>query len=343
MATGGGPQGSDLTLYDGLRRAPEAHHIFLAIRAIEARFAEAPPLGQSRRPAEDRVWLGQEPSMAFAPATITGFEPPEGEEPGRLAQAFFGLFGPHGPLPAHLTEHARSRERAFRDPTFRAFADMLTHRSMGLLYRAWCTGQPAPSHDRGKDVIGLHVAALAGHRDEALRGRDAMPDLAKRHFAGLLSTGPRNAASLAEMLRALFDAPVRVREFVGSWLTLEPRDRWRLGSAGLGRGTWLGGRVRSRGAKFRVEIGPLTLAQYLRLLPGGPGLARLAAVVRNHAGDALDWDVNLVLVAGEVPGTVLGRDARLGHTSWIGRRRGGDPAADLHLTQGDALPVGGTP
>lgn len=339
MATGDGPQGRDLSLHAGLERAPEAHHVFLAIRAIEARHADARALGRSRRPREDRVRLSQEPSMAFAPTTIRAYEPPRDGAPGRLTQAAFGLFGPHGPLPAHLTEFARSRERTHRDPTFRAFADMLIHRPLSLLYRAWTTGQPAPSHDRGEGEIALQVSALAGHRDDALRGRDAMPDTAKRHFAGFLSTGVRSAASLSAMLGALVGAPVRVRQFVGSWLTLEPEDLWRLGSAPIG-GACLGERVRSLSARFRVEVGPLTLAQYRALLPGGPALARVAAVIRNHSGDALDWDVRLALAAEEVPVMALGREARLGHTTWMGARSDPGPAADLHLTQGDALAGG---
>lgn len=338
MAAAQGPFAGDLTQYARFAADPRAYHVFLAMRVIEARFGDAPRLGRSRRPRQDAVRLGQEPSMAFQPTAIAAFRQPQEGRPGQLVNLFFGLFGPHGPLPAHLTEYARERLRNHRDPTFAAFADMLTHRPMSLLYRAWLTGQPAASHDRGENGdMERKVAALAGYMGHGLTRRDAMPDLAKRHFAGLLARGPRHAQGLAAMLASFFRAPVRLQQFVGSWLTLEPADRWALGGpATLGRSTSIGERVWSRDAKFRIRIGPLSLTEYRALLPGGAALARLAAVVRNHAGDTLDWDVNLVLRGDEVPPAVLGDNARLGHVSWIGRREGGGDVDDLLLDRSEA-------
>jgi type VI secretion system protein ImpH len=321
----------DLTSLRRLAADPRLHHVFHALRLIEAS-SDGPRLGRSRRPREDAVRLGQEAEMAFPATAIRSFTAPASGRPGRLVNRFFGFFGPNGPLPVHLTEYARERARVHRDPTLIAFADMLTHRLMSLLYRAWATGQPAADFDRGRGGrFEAQVAALSGHAGAALQDRDAMPDLARRRFSGHLARGPRNADGLVAILSAFFAAPVRIEQFVGSWLTLEPADRWRLGApVPLGHGTGIGARVWSRAAKFRIRIGPLDLPAYLRLLPGQPSLDRLVAIVRAHVGDALDWDVNLVLAAADVPAPVLGRDARLGHTVWIGARRGGD-AADLHL------------
>ena len=343
MAPPQGPDADDMTLYERLCLSPQAYHIFLALRVIEAQHADAPPFGLSRRPRQDRVRLGQQPSMAFAPATIHDFEPPQGERAGRLSNLFFGLFGPHGPLPSHLTEYARERQRSYRDPTFAAFANMLTHRSMSLLYRAWRTGQPAPSQDRGQDgPMEQKVAAIAGLMGEALRGRDAMPDLAKRHFAGHLGRRTRHSQGLSSILATFFRTPVEVEEFVGSWLDLEPGDRWQLGrQEPLGRGTITGGRVWSRSAKFRIRMGPLALEDYVALLPGSSALARLVAIVRNYCGDALDWDVNLVLAGAHVPASVLGGDTRLGQTSWLGLRTGRGDADDLCIVQGDIFAQNG--
>ena len=312
---------------------PTHHHIFHALRVIETAFPDAPRLGQSQRPAQDAMRLGQEPSMAYARTTISAVRAPDGTGAGRLTNLFFGLFGPHGPMPAHLTEYARERQRSFRDPTFVAFADMLTHRIMSILYLAWATGQPAADLDRGpRGRMARKVAALSGMHGPALQNRDAMPDLAKRYFTGHLARGPRSAAGLEAMVSAFFAAPVRVQQFVGSWLSLEPGDRWQLGApARLGMDTSIGDRVWSRSAKFRLCIGPLSRAEYAALLPGGDALARLVAIVRGYVGDALDWDVNLVLRADAVPRATLGGDTRLGQTSWIGTRDGAGDADDLYL------------
>ena len=104
------------------------------------------------------------------------------------------------------------------------------------------------------------------------------------------------------------------------WLHLEPHDRGRLGEAQLGVGASLGEKVWSREAKFRIRIGPLNLADYERLLPGGASLKRLAAIIRTYAGDTLEWEANLVLKREDVPATVLGQSGALGLTSWIGER-----------------------
>ena len=312
---------------------PQRHHFFHALRVLEAAYRDAPRIGRSRRPREEPLRFGQEAELSFPPSTIAAFRPPAEGRPGRLTNRFFGLFGPQGPLPLHMTEYARARLRHHRDPTFVAFADTFTHRLVTLLYRAWLGGHPAPSFDRGDDdSFERKVAAIAGYRGDAFRRRDAMTDVAKRHFSGLLAQGPKNAEGLVSILSAFFGARVRLRPFVGTWLDLEPGDRWQLGSvAGLGRTTSVGSRVWTRSAKFRLHIGPLSLAEYERLLPGGPSLARLTAIVRNYAGDTLVWDINLVLKREEVPRAVLGKTTRLGQTSWIGTPDTTKDADDLYL------------
>lgn len=333
MATGNGPGADHLTHLQRLETFPEKQNIFHAFRVLEAAFPDAPRIGDARRPREDKVRFGQEAELSFPPSSVAGYKPPAGDQPGRLTNRFFGLFGPQGPLPLHLTEFARARQRQNRDNTFVAFANMVTHRMMTLLYRAWRSGQPAPSFDRGtNDGFERKIAAIGGYHGTHLRNSDALPDLAKRHFAGLLSQGPKNAEGLVAIISAFFSAPVRMQQFVGCWLELEPGDRWQLGGlATLGRTTSIGERVWTRGAKFRLIIGPLTLDEYRRLLPGGASLDRLRAIVRNYAGDALDWDLNLILRAEDVPRAKLGQTVQLGQTGWIGERKNKQDAADLFV------------
>ena len=276
MAPGTRPGANHLTHLQRLEESPETHHIFHAFRVLEASHADAPRIGNARRPREDRVRFGQEAELSFPPSTLSAFEAGRNGKPGKLTNRFFGLFGPHGPLPLHLTEYARARLRHHRDPTMVDFANILTHRMMTLLYRAWRSGQPAPSFDRGdNDGFERMVAAIAGYHGTSLRNRDDFPDLAKRHFAGLLSQGPKNASGLEQILQVFFGAHVRIQQFVGCWLDLEPSDRWQLGApARLGQTTSVGERVWTRQSKFRIRIGPLSLEEYQRLLPGGGSLSR---------------------------------------------------------------------
>jgi type VI secretion system protein ImpH len=85
----------------------------------------------------------------------------------------------------------------------------------------------------------------------------------------------------------------------------------------LGQTTVLGKRVWNCQHKFRIVIGPLDLAQFRQLLPGGSAAGRLLAWVRNYAGLAFAWDVNLVLKRQQVPKLALGRSSHLGWSTWL--------------------------
>jgi type VI secretion system protein ImpH len=334
MVTKDGGEPRDLTHLERLIRDPQSHHIFHAMRILEAQLPDTPRFGDARRPRQDKVRFGQEPTLGFPPSTIAAYKAQTANTPPKLVNYFFGYFGPNGPLPLHLSEYARTRKFNHNDPTFTAFTDMLLHRVMSLLYRAWVRGNPAPAFDRGdRSENEGKIAALAGYYGENLRNRDAMPDLAKRHFAGLLSAGPKNAEGLVAILNGFFNAKVQIEEFVGDWLVLEPSDQWTLGSAsGLGGTTCIGARVWSNAAKFRLRVGPLPLDEYKKFLPNTPAVNRLRSIVRNYVGDELDWDVNLVLRGKDVPQAQLGATTQLGLTSWIGSEDHPDEVADLFMT-----------
>jgi type VI secretion system protein ImpH len=222
----------------------------------------------------------------------------------------------------HLTEYVRDRARNANDPTFARFLDIFHHRMVSLFYRAWANAQPTVSLDRPeRDRFSVYVGSTFGLGEAALRERDAVPDFAKLHFAGLLSGPTRPAEGLQLILERFFNLPVRIEQWVGHWMEL-PRDTLsrlgaRDGSASLGISTLLGARVWDCQHKFRIVVGPLTLADYERFLPGGDSLRRLTDWVRNYVRDGLDWDVNLWLKQEDVPRLALGRRARLGYTSWL--------------------------
>jgi len=305
----------DLSRFQALKENPEKYHIFQALRLIEAAYAERPRLGRSRRPKQDAIRLKQRVDMAFASSTVARFVPQDEQtgEAGELSQYMFGLFGPNGPLPLHFTEYAYNRQRSFRDPTFKAFADIFHHRMLSLFYRAYASGEPTSSFDRKGEVdpFAQKVAAFAGLRGAGLADRDAMPDLAKLRYAGRLSHGTRNEEGLLALISGFFGAPATMESFVGTWLELDKQDTWELGNphkpAKLGQSCSIGSKVWTRQAKFRFRVGPVGLAEYKRLLPGGDSLKRLKSLVNNYMGEAMMWDMNLVLKAGEAEPSMLAK------------------------------------
>lgn len=334
MAVKGRSTSRAVALDQALHEQPYAFDFYQALRRIECAYLDKPRLGQSRRPIDDPVRLAQQPSLAFAPSTLASYELGDNGLPPTLAVYFFGLFGPNGPLPLHLTEYARDRLRNTKDSTFSDFVDIFHHRMLALFYRAWANSQPTVNYDRPEqDRFAVYVGASLGMGMPSLRNRDAMPDLAKLNYAGLMSNRTRNASGLIAMISDFFGMQAGIEQFVGEWLEIPENYRCRLGrspetgtlgvNASLGTSTW------QCQHKFRIVLGPLSREQYQRLLPGQESYQRLIAMVRNYLGDSLSWDVNLVLYNETIPPLALGRMGQLGWTTWLGARAGNENADDL--------------
>jgi type VI secretion system protein ImpH len=247
---------------------------------------------------------------------------------------FFGLFGPNGPLPLHLTSYARERRLHRGDETLARFADMFHHRLLLLFYRAWAQAQPTVSLDRpDQDRFGDYVGSLIGTGGREWRRRDAAPSQARLGLAGLLSRQVRTVDGLAHLLSAYLGRAVRVESFVGRWMPLAVGERSRLGrpafsrraggGAPLGAGAVLGSMVFDRQHHCRVHVGPLDLEAYEALLPGGRALPAVTALVRSYLGDEFGWDLQLVLKRAQTPPCRPSHQGRLGWTTWLGPPRGG--------------------
>lgn len=319
----------------GLEQQPWAYDFFHTLRRMECLHHEQPRLGEALRPADEALRCGQDPALAFAPATLSAFIREPGRPP-RLEQRFFGLLGANGPLPLHLTEYAHERLLHAGDAAFARFLDVFHHRFLTFFYRAWAQAQPTVSLDRPReDRFADHVGALAGVGSAHFQGREATGDHVRLFHVGWLSRQVRNRDGLEAMIAGYFRLPAQVEEFVGHWLRLPEREHTRLGAgtaaAGLGRGALLGASVWDRQHKFRIHLGPLNLSQYEDFLPGGQALPRLLALVRQYLSFELAWDMRLRLAAQQVPTLSLGGSGRLGWTSWLGGRRPGQDAADLTI------------
>lgn len=325
------PARDPVAVFEALARQPWAHDFFQAMRILECAFPDKPRWGQATRPQDEPIRLSQEPALSFAPASISAFKPANAKTPPRLQVRFFGLLGPNGPLPLHLTEHAHQRQLHQDDPTFARFLDLIHHRFIALFYRAWAQAQPTVSLDRPhSDRFSSYVGSLIGIGQPALQRRDAVPDTAKLFHAGMLSRQVCNAEGLQTILASYFALPVAVDQYVGHWMTLRDQDHARLGQVTLGGNTVLGRKVWDRQSKFRLQIGPMSLERYQGFLPSGAGLLiRLRDWVRLYTHRELEWDVRLLLQHDEVPAAQLGGGCRLGWTSWLGKRTSTAAAGDL--------------
>jgi len=322
-------------LDEALRAAPWSFDFFQAVRRLECAHLERPRVGHTSHLSEDPVRFGQEASLAFAPASLASYSM-NGQAPvARLGVHFFGLLGPNGPMPLHFAEFVRERERD-HDPTLARFLDIFHHRMLSFFYRAWACNHQAVSFDRpDQDRFGVYVASLIGMGMPSFRSRDAVPDIAKLHYAGPLANQTHHAEGLAALLEDYLSIKTDIEQCVGQWLRLPHESACRLGSSKenglLGQTVIVGSRVWDAQQKFRLRLGPMTFKQYSRMLPGGQSLARVVAWVKNYTGEELEWDAQLVLKKEEVPQLRLGKVGQLGWTTWVHSEPAKEDADDLIL------------
>ena len=318
---------------------PWRYDYFAVMRRLEASAQGWPRWGRALLPRAELLRVGQEPSLAFAPASLTRIEPAQGDTPARLRQQFFGYIGPNGPLPVHWSDYIQERAFNHGDRSWLGWLDMLTHRFALHFYRAWAQARPAVSLDRPEqDRFRCQLGALQGLGTAARQQRDAIADDARLYFSGWLTRQVRNADSVQAVLQAYFGVPVQLQPWVGHWMRLEATDCTRLGQTSggaglsrLGQGALLGRQVWDRQHRVRLYLGPLTWAQYQQLLPGGSARASLQHWMDQLLGQELDWDAQLVLERRQVPVSRLGQGAQLGWSSWLGERERSTDAADVRV------------
>jgi len=332
MASETGPAPDPVAQLGALQERPYAFDFFEAMRRVECAWPLLPRLGTAARPTDEPVRLGHKPSLDFAPSMLAKVEV---RSDGRLKILgyFLGLYGPHGPLPLHLTEYVHDRITNARDSTLAGFTDIFHHRMLELFYRAWANARPTVHFDRPQDdrFAASYVAALVGLASPALRNRDAWPDRAKLFFSGLLSAGTKTRDGLESLLREYLGLPLHVEECVGEWLPVEPGEYLRLGNpatAKLGTSV-LGERVWSTQHKFRLVIGPVEVGSLLQYLPGSPSLRRLRDAVLNYLGYEYAWDIRFIVHRMRVPGMKLGQFGHLGWTTWAAPGREGEDVGDV--------------
>jgi type VI secretion system protein ImpH len=321
-----GPSPDALSAIERLASEPHRFSLFAALRLLEQVHPERPRLGESRKAADDAVRLGHEAHLSFAPSDVASVTRAEDGGPLHLEQYSFGLFGPNGALPLHLTEQAYERRRHQEDTTLVDFLNLFHHRLISLFYRAWANSDPATSFDRpGSDAFVTYVGALIGMAPASAHARDAVLDYAKLGRAGHFSQPTRSAEGLESILADYFGLSVAIRPFSGSWLPIPDSMYCRLGgdpeSGRLGSSATMGTSTWQCQHKFEIVLGPLDLPTFNNFLPGARGLAEMHALVRRYTNDEWTWQLRLLLRDVQVPGVTLGRAGRLGWTTWLGGRK----------------------
>ena len=287
---------------------------FLALlRRIERENPDKPPIGRSRRIADEPAHLGQDPQLAFPASELSSGGTTRKGRPDLRAQ-FIGFFGGNGALPLNTTEDVL-RWSEHGEDAFVHFTDIFATRFYQLFYRAWSDAHAVTQYDHPEgDRFGGYVAALSGVGTPAFCDHDRFPDLARLPLVSIFGGRVRSPVRLQQMLSHYFGLKVVVEENVPAWMEFDPEDHSLLGQSGssLGRSTYLGARVRSVGEKVRLHVQTRSLAEYRSFLPDAENFGQMANVVFWYLGKSYDVEIALSLPQSEVPPAQLGKSADLG-------------------------------
>jgi len=299
------------------------------VRVLARLYPDRAPLGGDADPADEVVRLSSDLSLIFPRAEVQRAQPGDDYEPARLMVNFIGIATPasFGSLPRRYAEEIRLLVRE-RNPALRDFLDMFNHRLVSFFLRARERHHPVLHFERGAEsVFGRALAAILGVATAGLAGRLAVDDHALYARAGLLALRPMPAVALEALVASVFGVPAEVEPFRPARHRIEPEDQNRLGRANvrLGEDLVIGEEIVLVESRFRLRVGPLAGSDFAALLPDQPGHRRLADLIRFATRGELEFDVQLVLAAEEVPALRLasgeGAIGQLGWSSWLAADR----------------------
>ncbi|HXN40240.1 MAG TPA: type VI secretion system baseplate subunit TssG [Myxococcaceae bacterium] len=308
------------------------------VRLLEQLTQGAAPIGQQGPAEAEAIRFRHDPSLGFSPGDISRVQIRkvpgdafDSSPPRRLFEVtttFLGLTGSVGPLPSYIAEELTQEDpdRAVRGD----FLDLFHHRLISLLYRELVRLQLWGEQTTDlRDPWACRLLGLAGFDVFEKPISSSIPVARLLRLTPLLAQGLRSAGALKTALEEVLGdqlrgAQLKLREFAGTWVTIEAESRTRLGVINheLGRTALVGQHVFDRAGGFEIHVGPVSRLTYERFLPGGDLLPLLQEVIALFLRDPLSYRVVVELDIGQAPRLRLkaGGPERLGQSTWLGTR-----------------------
>jgi type VI secretion system protein ImpH len=268
-------------------------------------------------PGQQQIRIYQPADLSFAPREVADVRQPLGDgqtaEPVIITCRHFGLFAPYGPLPIHITEHARNELLARRNRAFQDFAGILSQRMAILHYRAWSQLHVAVGHDhKENNRFRAHLCQIVG--------LPAEPDVShhirkvREAFPGAYLPGRGSLRKLQEILTHYFSVPVRLTPHKGTWIDdTRNQECQRMGHLGSTR---IGKRFFDAQHSLAVSIGPVIGNEYLKYQRGSERLKTLVHLCHDFVRHRMVLDVSIIIQTSPDMACHL-RSGRLGLHSWL--------------------------
>ena len=305
---------------------PYRFEFFQAVRLLEKNFPERQSVGREASATPEIVRFRSRLALDFPASEIHEIiettDETNDEQKLEMFVNFMGMIGVSGVMPVHYTELAMERRR-YRDTAMWSFMDIFTHRAVSIFFRAWEKYRFPVGYERGKDDFTDFLFDFVGLGTNGVRGRMALADESLLPYGGLIAQKPHSAIALGNILGDYFSVKAKIEQFFGQWLELDTESITTLGQANssLGTSAIIGTRIWEQQSKFRVRLGAMSFKEFQDFLPSGAAHKSLKSIIRFMVGLEFDFDVQLVLKAKQVPGTILTTRAKrrpmLGWTSFL--------------------------
>lgn len=323
------------SLFEGGSR----NRFFALLPLVEQLFPTAPRVGLDGPPRLEAMRFRHDPALRFSSGDIARIGvvvvPENGNSlaPPRhvieIVTTFLGLTGSSSPLPNFMTELVAHEDQDH--PVRRDFLDVFHHRAVSLLFRGVARLSIPREHTaRSTTAWVKRGLALGGVDAYDVAPTRVLPLSSVMQLLPLLVGHARGARTLRTALRHVLapaigpNATVDLVENVEGWVELDEAQQMKLGIANsqLGASTHLGVRARERSGKFAIQIGPLTVEEYRRFVPGGDMVTVIHETVQIFTRNPVDYDLELVIGADASPAFTLSEraPATLGRTTWLAGR-----------------------
>jgi len=310
-------------LKDRLFKEFYAFSFFKAAHLLELLFPKKKPLGQTLVPDEEVVRFSVKPGRTFPPSDSSSMQHLDEGGPVSMEVPFMGLIGPSGVLPHWYNELAMERIRQ-KDFSLTDFLDIFHHRLISLFYLAWRKYRFPENYLSGaRDRLSGCLLSLIGLGTAGLSGRMGLPEESLIFYSGLLTRPVPSAVAIEAAVEYFSGVRVEVEQFIDRVISFGLEEQTQLGSANgqLGVDAVIGSSAWESQTKFRVRLGPMGYAPFLRFLPSGNRLGPIFSLVRYMVGIEYEFEIRLFLKREEVPPCVLGTEtatpSRLGWTTWL--------------------------
>lgn len=299
-----------------------------AIRIFEALSPEATSFGEGDDPLKEALQVQSRLTLSVSSSDLCSVSSSlKGDKRPVLTVNFLGIAGIQGPLPVPYTELVIDRVRQ-KDHSARDFLDIFNHRLVSFWHRirkkAVLGMQQIPPEDTN---AGKTFLDLLGLNSPFLRHKLRVPDRSLLSFTPLFWQRNKSTAGLQQLLKSYFKTEVHIQELQGHWRQALPEDLTLIGNIkgqynSLGRSTIVGKRSWDQAAGIRIFLKQLGWKKYLTHLPGQHGHAALASLTTFYAGIEQKFSFYAAVKHAEIPTIHLGKEARLGQTTWLTRGGG---------------------